>query len=374
LRFEECFWDPELRCITVTTDVPDEMFTFSSLKFSLDVDVFIVEIVGPYVQEMAQLSDDQVVSRTMAVLRHALPEAPEAPLEATPVARWAVDGFACGSYSFVAVGAEPSMVTALGQPVGSALFFAGEATDLEYIGTVHGALLTGRRAAAKALGDPTSDLEADPTFQSRARCEDTADFSDHYWVATNATFHGNATTIGFVDYSENSLERIIGLDIYPQLQFLDVADNDLTSLDGVTSAPCLRFLNASSNELRSLRGIEGCQSLQWLDLSDNNISTVDGLSCLPALRQLSLASNNLRVLKPLESCGSLEVLDVQDNNLTDAAALVALRQACIALRTVRIWNNDYSKAGVRRLNETFGTACSIQTSKVQELRFQNLTG
>jgi len=63
------------------------------------------------------------------------------------VTRWASDPFALGSYSFVGVGASNDDRRALGAPVDDRLFFAGEATSAAYAATVHGAYLSGRRAA-----------------------------------------------------------------------------------------------------------------------------------------------------------------------------------------------------------------------------------
>jgi monoamine oxidase len=65
------------------------------------------------------------------------------------VTRWAADPFALGSYSYLAVGSSNDDRRALAQPAGARLFFAGEATSAAHAATVHGALLSGRRAAAQ---------------------------------------------------------------------------------------------------------------------------------------------------------------------------------------------------------------------------------
>jgi monoamine oxidase len=69
---------------------------------------------------------------------------------------WSDDPFACGAYSYVAVGGSRARAV-LAEPVGEKLFFAGEAASTDgQGGTVNGALETGERAAAQAaasLGD-----------------------------------------------------------------------------------------------------------------------------------------------------------------------------------------------------------------------------
>ncbi|OYN75086.1 flavin monoamine oxidase family protein [Mycolicibacterium sphagni] len=68
------------------------------------------------------------------------------------VTRWGNDQYACGSYSFIAVGSSPDDMHALGEPVGEQLLFAGEATNPEWFGTVHGAYLSGLREADRIVG------------------------------------------------------------------------------------------------------------------------------------------------------------------------------------------------------------------------------
>ena len=70
------------------------------------------------------------------------------------VTRWAADEYAGGSYSFLPVGVRPRERSRLGAAVEDRVFFAGEATSREFPGTVHGALLSGRRAAREILELP----------------------------------------------------------------------------------------------------------------------------------------------------------------------------------------------------------------------------
>jgi monoamine oxidase len=65
---------------------------------------------------------------------------------------WDADPFSRGAYSYVKVGGEGCQKT-LGAPIQDTLFFAGEATDISgHNGTVHGAIASGKRAAAEMLG------------------------------------------------------------------------------------------------------------------------------------------------------------------------------------------------------------------------------
>jgi monoamine oxidase len=72
-------------------------------------------------------------------------------LEASFYHDWISDPFSRGAYSFTPTGMT-SMPETLAEPVSSALFFAGEATDSKgNQGTVQGALMSGERAAGEVL-------------------------------------------------------------------------------------------------------------------------------------------------------------------------------------------------------------------------------
>ncbi|MEP6742688.1 MAG: NAD(P)/FAD-dependent oxidoreductase [bacterium] len=65
---------------------------------------------------------------------------------------WNTDPFARGAYAYLAVNGLGSQ-QALARPVQHTLFFAGEATSVGHIGTVHGAIESGQRAAKEILAD-----------------------------------------------------------------------------------------------------------------------------------------------------------------------------------------------------------------------------
>src|SRR6266568_125558 len=86
------------------------------------------------------------LSEVLAVPRRDL----EQQLDASASHDWRADPFARGAYSYIGVGGNGAP-RALGRPVDGTLFFAGEATNGAEIGTVAGALSSGRRAAREVL-------------------------------------------------------------------------------------------------------------------------------------------------------------------------------------------------------------------------------
>src|SRR3989441_5442227 len=86
------------------------------------------------------------LSDVLAVPRRELEEL----LDASVSHDWRADPFARGAYSYIGVGGNGAP-RALARPVEGTLFFAGEATNGAEIGTVAGALSSGRRAAREVL-------------------------------------------------------------------------------------------------------------------------------------------------------------------------------------------------------------------------------
>jgi monoamine oxidase len=86
------------------------------------------------------------LSEILAVPRRRLEEQ----LDAWTSHDWRADPFARGAYSYIGVGGMRAP-RALAHPVEGTLFFGGEATDGDQIGTVAGALASGRRAAREVL-------------------------------------------------------------------------------------------------------------------------------------------------------------------------------------------------------------------------------
>jgi monoamine oxidase len=99
-----------------------------------------------YGTHLEALSDAEIMGEAMQRLRVMygadIPD-PEGYL----ITRWLSDPFAGGSYSHLPVGATPDDRAALAEPIGERIFFAGEATMIEQAATVHGAYLSGLRAA-----------------------------------------------------------------------------------------------------------------------------------------------------------------------------------------------------------------------------------
>jgi monoamine oxidase len=112
---------------------------------------------GPKAAALAKASQDELLQtglRTLSILIGRKINDLASRLESVHYHNWQADPFSAGSYSYVTAGGFELSQT-VGRPVEKTLWFAGEAMASEgYWGTVHGALASGRRAAAEILALP----------------------------------------------------------------------------------------------------------------------------------------------------------------------------------------------------------------------------
>jgi monoamine oxidase len=109
--------------------------------------ILIAWQAGTRARTLEALSDTRVLTTVMRDLRATFPAQTLPNPSRLHVTRWSRDPLTLGAYSYPVIGSLRSDISRLAAPVGSRLFFAGEATSADYPGTVHGAWLSGERAA-----------------------------------------------------------------------------------------------------------------------------------------------------------------------------------------------------------------------------------
>jgi len=109
-------------------------------------------ITGRAAQELSDLGDQEGTKRALAWIEEAFPRSRASQrLQWSTMRDWIRDPYALGSYSFTLPGGAGQRAI-LATPVQDCLYFAGEATEAPpHYQTVHGAYISGRRAAREVL-------------------------------------------------------------------------------------------------------------------------------------------------------------------------------------------------------------------------------
>lgn len=150
LQFAEPFWPTDVQYFGVLNEVKGRWPYILNYRTFSDQNILLPLSFGNYAFAADAMTDAEMVADAMDVLREVFGETIPEPV-AHIATHWSTDPHALGAYSYAGFGSTPEDFESFKTPVSQTLFFAGEHTDFAYHATVHGALLSGRRAAARLL-------------------------------------------------------------------------------------------------------------------------------------------------------------------------------------------------------------------------------
>lgn len=149
LKFSKIFW-PQTCCGMVFSDPALDFRFFMNLNYFQQQPIITSRVAGEHAKMLEELNDKIWLEKAMKGLSQVFGKDIPAPENYLTV-RWGKDKFSYGSYSYIAKEASGTEYDVLAEPIDNRLFFAGEATHRQYPGTVHGAYLSGIRAAEGVL-------------------------------------------------------------------------------------------------------------------------------------------------------------------------------------------------------------------------------
>jgi monoamine oxidase len=172
LRFSEPFWASEwfgkhakIEGLDTLSffHTNDEHFPVWWSTYPVRAPILVGWHGGPGAAALSQLAQEEIEDRAINSLARQLglpPRRMRGMAEASWLHDWEHDPFSRGAYSYQTVGGVDAPAT-LGRPLRGTLFFAGEAADTERrTGTVHGAIGSGRHAAAEVERSLTTRFSA----------------------------------------------------------------------------------------------------------------------------------------------------------------------------------------------------------------------
>ena len=145
LLFDDVFWQEDVELIGYVGAETGQWAEALNLYPYTGQPILMMFNAGSYGARIEAMPDAEVVSHALAVLTDMYGSVPR-PKDAL-ITRWRSDPWSYGSYSYVPVGSSFRRHLDLARPVDGKVFFAGEATHRDYPATVHGAFLSGVRAA-----------------------------------------------------------------------------------------------------------------------------------------------------------------------------------------------------------------------------------
>lgn len=149
LLFDQVFWDKDKEWIGMLPKNEHEAFNIFNYYKYTKKPVLIVFTSGKLARDMEKGHlTDWVMKRLRLIYGDHIPK----PIK-NKKTHWGSDPFTLGSYSYLPMNVDKSVIATLAKPVAGRLYFAGEATSTTDPSTVHGAYLSGIRAADEILAN-----------------------------------------------------------------------------------------------------------------------------------------------------------------------------------------------------------------------------
>lgn len=149
LAFDRAFWG-RTAYVGNVDPIPGRFPFFVSRMPVTGAPVLVGYTAGAHAAETAAWPDDRLAAEAVSVLRRIFGNKVPEP-RGTLVTRWAADPHTLGAYASPGVGASRADFEAFSTVLEGRVVFAGEHTSADYRGTVHGAFLSGLRAAETLL-------------------------------------------------------------------------------------------------------------------------------------------------------------------------------------------------------------------------------
>jgi monoamine oxidase len=152
MRFPQVFWDETVEFLNFSA-ARRGLWPETLNLFAYTGEPILMSFLTPTALDPEAVTNAEVVASALGVLRTIYGGVVTDPGQYL-LTRWQSDPFAEGAYSYLKVGATPDVRDVLAAPMQNRIFFAGEATHRRFPATVHGAYLSGRRAARELLARP----------------------------------------------------------------------------------------------------------------------------------------------------------------------------------------------------------------------------
>lgn len=148
--WSNAFWDTNLQYIGYTPETKGKFNYFLNVKKFTSSNALMTFAFGDYATVTESMSDSEIINEVMLHLKVIYGNSIPNPTNMLRT-KWGQNVNSYGAYSYATNGTTTADFDTLAKSVNNKLFFAGEHTDREYRGTVHGAYLSGIREADKII-------------------------------------------------------------------------------------------------------------------------------------------------------------------------------------------------------------------------------
>lgn len=150
LVWDTPFWNVDAQYIGYTPEAKGKFNYFMNLKKFTTANALMTFAFGDYASTTESMSDGEIINEIMLHLKSIYDDGIPNPNSLLRT-KWGQNTHSFGAYSYATAGTTSEDFDTLAESVSNRLFFAGEHTNRDYRGTVHGAYLSGLREADKII-------------------------------------------------------------------------------------------------------------------------------------------------------------------------------------------------------------------------------
>lgn len=146
LKFDKVHWPTDTQYFGLMTEEKGRWNYFLNYHAFSQENILLGLSVGAYAEKAESMTDPEMVADAMQAVRTMFGKhVPDPKMHLAT--RWSQNPNCLGAYSFTKFGSKPGDFDRLAKPIAKTLLLAGEHTNFNYHGTVHGAYLSGLNAA-----------------------------------------------------------------------------------------------------------------------------------------------------------------------------------------------------------------------------------
>tara|TARA_B100000482_G_scaffold191452_1_gene176650 strand:- start:461 stop:1840 length:1380 start_codon:yes stop_codon:yes gene_type:complete len=147
ITFKHAFWPADAHILGILNNDVEERLEFFPVLPGSKSSVLVALAFGAFAKQLESMSKQEVITKIVSQLIEIEPSISSDDVVDIYVTAWSSDPLSRGAYTHIPPNSSMADPESLGRQIDNKLFFAGEATNPLYLGTMHGAYLSGIRAA-----------------------------------------------------------------------------------------------------------------------------------------------------------------------------------------------------------------------------------
>ena len=150
IKFNDQFWEDDVQYYYTVADQTGRWPVWLNYRTFSDEKILLGLCMGEYALKADLMTDDEILEDALNVLKTVW-EDDVSGVKKIVRTSWLTEPYFKGAYSFPSTQCSEEDFENISEPLSEQIFFCGEHTNLQYLATTHGALMSGIRVAEEVI-------------------------------------------------------------------------------------------------------------------------------------------------------------------------------------------------------------------------------